>query len=69
MHHPDGVCMLTPLVDDMLGLLPGPWIGSRIDSKSAYSMNGILNWNYPSEYSTIGFLWDISIRTTSLFLQ
>ena len=40
---PDGVCMLTPLIDDMLGLLPSPWIGSRIDSKSAYIMNGTLN--------------------------
>ena len=45
---------LTPLVDDISGLLPGPVIGSRIDSKSAYIMKGAFSWNWPSVYSTIG---------------
>ena len=31
--------------------------------------NGTLNWNCPSEYSTIGLLCGISILTDSLFLQ
>ena len=44
MHHPDGVWMFTPLVEDTLGLLLAPWIGSSIDSKSAYIMNGTLDW-------------------------
>ena len=66
MHHPDGVWTLTPLVAEILGLCSGPCIGSRIDSKSAYIMNGTLNWNCPSEYSTVGFLWGISILTDSL---
>ena len=69
MHHPDGVWMFTPLVEDMLGLLLTPWIGSSIDSKSAYIMNGTLNWYWPSEYLTIGFLFGISILTASLFRQ
>ena len=63
MHHQDGVCTLTPLVEDILGLFAGPDIGSRIDSKSVYIMNGTLNWNCPSEYSTIGFLCGIFILT------
>ena len=36
--------MFTPLVEDTLGLLLAPWIGSSIDSKSVYIMNGTLNW-------------------------
>ena len=69
MHHPDGTWTLIPLVVKILGLLPGPCIGSRIDSKSVYIINGTLNWNCPSEYSTIGLLCGISILTDSLFLQ
>ena len=34
----------TPLVEDMLGLLLAPWIGSSVNSKSAYIINGTLNW-------------------------
>ena len=69
------------LVVEILGLLPGhnkgslsdpgptgP-IGSRIDSKSAYIMNGTLNWNCPSEYSTTDFICVISILTNLLSLQ
>ena len=69
MHHPDGIWTFTPLVEDMLGLLLAPWIGSSIDSKSAYIMNEILNWYCPSEYRTIGFLFGISIRAASLDRQ
>ena len=68
-HHPDGVCMFTPLVEDWLGLLLAPCIGSNIDSKSEYIVNGTLNWCWPFEYSTIGFLVGISILTDSLDLQ
>ena len=69
MHYPDGVWMFTPLVEDTLGLLLAPWIGASIDSKSAYIINGTLNWYWPSEYSTIGFTFGISILTASLFRQ
>ena len=55
--------MFTPLVEEMLGLLLAPWIGSSIDSKSEYIINGTLNFYWPSQYSTIGFLFGISILT------
>ena len=61
--------MVIPLVVEILGLFPGPCIDSRIDSKSAYIINRTLNWNCPSEYSTIGLLCGISILTDLLFLQ
>ena len=34
---------VTPLAEETLGLLLAPWIGSSIDSKSAYIINGTLN--------------------------
>ena len=49
--------------------ISGPWIGSSIDSKSSYIMNGTLNWNCPSECCTIGFLCGISTFADSLFIQ
>ena len=44
MHQPDRVWILTSRVDGSPGLLDGPDIGSSINSKSAYIMNGTLNW-------------------------
>ena len=69
MHHPDGVWMFTPLVEDTLGLLLTPWIGSCINSKSANIINGTLDWYCPSEYLTISLLFGISILTASFNLQ
>ena len=66
MHYPDVTWTLMSLVVEILGWLPGPDIGSRIDSKSAYIINGTLNWNCPSEYSTIGALCGISILIVAI---
>ena len=42
-HQPEGLCEFTPIVEETFGLFLTPWIGSSIDSKSAYIMKGTLN--------------------------